>query len=216
MQKTIINTIGTIDDFIEKKEKEYSSKLKLLLALFTSFESNDNSFFGDVFKTYNGGTFQSKYYLPFSNKKLITIKNVDDRGFNTDSVSFLDDEHTDDKFLLNIGDIILTMTGNIGRTGIVDEINCYLNQRVLKLECISKSYLLAYLIKYKKEIIQLGKGTAQLNLSLEDLKHLKVKNSITEINEFQKYDPIFNSLINTKLLIKKASEIKHFLLSKYF
>lgn len=108
------------------------------------------------------------------------------------------------------------MTGNIGRTGIVDEANCYLNQRVLKLDCISKSYLLAYLIKYKKEIMQLGKGTAQLNLSLEDLKHLKVKNSISEINEFQKYDPIFNSLINTKLLIKKASEIKHFLLSKYF
>ena len=40
------------------------------------------------------------------------------------------------------------MTGNIGRTGIVDEDNCYLNQRVLKLECMSKSYLLAYLIKH--------------------------------------------------------------------
>ena len=108
------------------------------------------------------------------------------------------------------------MTGNIGRTGIVDEDNCYLNQRVLKLECMSKSYLLAYLIKYKNEIIQLGKGTAQLNLSLEDLKNVKVKNSISEIYKFQKYDPVFNSLINIKLLIKKAREIKRFLLSKYF
>ena len=212
----IVNTIGTIDDLIEEKEKEYNLKIKLLLRIFDSYESDNVSKFGDVFDTFNGGTFQSKYYVASSSNKLITIKNVDDNGFNSESVSYLDDEHADKKFLLNIGDIVLTMTGNIGRSGIVDENNCYLNQRVLKLDCSSKGYLFAYLVKYKKDIIQLGKGTAQLNLSLEDLKQLLVKNTKTKINEFKQYDSIFNSLINTKLVVKKAKEIKQILLSKYF
>ena len=212
----IVNTIGTIDDLIETKEQEYTQKLNLLLTLFCSFESKTHSKFGEVFETYNGGTFQSKNYVTFSNNKLITIKNVDDKGFNTESVSFLDDEYADNRFLLEIGDIVLTMTGNIGRTGIVDEKNCFLNQRVLKIKCKYKSYLLAYLIKYKNEIIQLGKGTAQLNLSLEDLKQLTVKNSIEEIKKFERYDSIYNSLVNLKLIIKKAKEIKQQLLQKYF
>ena len=212
----IVNTIGTVDDLIEKKEKEYESMIKLLQRLLDSYESDNTSKFCDVFRSFNGGTFQSKYYVFSSKNKLITIKNVDDNGFNIDSVSYLDDEHADKKYLLKIGDIVLTMTGNIGRSGIVDENNCYLNQRVLKLGCSSKAYLFAYLIKYKKDIIQLGKGTAQLNLSLEDLKQLLVKNTETEIGSFKQYDSIFDSLINTKLVIKKAKELKQILLSKYF
>ena len=188
----------------------------MLLRIFDSYESDDISKFGEVFETFNGGTFQSKYYVVSSKNKLITIKNVDDKGFNSESVSYLDDEHADKKFLLDIGDIVLTMTGNIGRSGIVDENNCYLNQRVLKLDCQSKGYLFAYLYKYKKDIIQLGKGTAQLNLSLEDLKQLSVRNTEAEIKSFKKYDSIFSSLINTKLVIKKAKELKQILLSKYF
>ena len=212
----IVNTIGTLDDLIEEKEKECNSMIKVLLRIFDSYESDDVSKFGDVFETFNGGTFQSKYYVAFSKNKLITIKNVDDNGFNSESVSYLKDEHADKKFQLNIGDIVLTMTGNIGRSGIVDENNCYLNQRVLKLDCWSKGYLFAYLLKYKKDIIQLGKGTAQLNLSLEDLKQLLVKNTKAEIKEFKRYDSIFNSLINVKLVIKNAKELKQILLSKYF
>ena len=108
------------------------------------------------------------------------------------------------------------MTGNIGRTGIVDEDNCYLNQRVLKIHSPSNLYLLCYLQKYKHEIIQLGKGTAQLNLSLEDLNKLEVKNSVDEILSFSKYDFIYSELINIKLQIKNLKKIRSNLLSKYF
>ena len=151
-----------------------------------------------------------------SNNKLITIKNVDDFGFNTSSVSFLSDEKADKKYLLELGDILLTMTGNIGRTGIVDEKDCYLNQRVLKLNCISKAYLYSYLVAYKSNIITLGKGTAQLNLSLEDLQNLSVHNSLDEIAKFYKYDSLFDCLLNIKMQIKKLKQEKSLLLSKYF
>ncbi|MDI3349671.1 restriction endonuclease subunit S [Mycoplasmopsis arginini] len=215
-QQHIVNTIGTIDDLIEKKQIEYNKKLKYLLFLLDKSESDKTNTFGYVFKSFNGGTFESKYYVTNSNKKLITIKNIDDSGFNTNNVSQLSEEKADNKYLLSIGDIVLTMTGNIGRSGIVDENNCYLNQRVLKITSDSSSYLFAYLHKYKKEIIQLGKGTAQLNLSLDDLKELKVFNSYNEITSFKKYDCLYSSLLNCKLVIKKAKQIKQLLLSKYF
>ena len=215
-QRHIVNIIGTIDDLIEKKQIEYNKKLKYLLFLLDKSESDKTSTFGYVFKSFSGGTFKSKYYVTNSNKKLITIKNIDDSGFNTNNVSQLSEEKADNKYLLSIGDIVLTMTGNIGRSGIVDENNCYLNQRVLKITSVSSSYLFAYLHKYKKEIIQLGKGTAQLNLSLDDLKKLKVFNSNDEISSFKKYDCLYSSLLNCKLVIKKAKQIKQLLLSKYF
>ncbi len=201
---------------IEKKQIEYNILLNHLSIIFNKYERDKNFDFGDLFNCFNGGTFESKYYVNKSNNKLITIKNVDDNGFNTNAVSFISNDKADAKFLLLIGDIVLTMTGNIGRYGIVDDNNCYLNQRVLKITSVSKSYLLAYLQKYKNQIIQLGKGTAQLNLSLEELKQLKVFNSYAEISAFGRYDYIFDLLLNCKLVIKKAKKIKQLLLSKYF
>lgn len=216
VQQHIVNTIGTVDDLIENLNKQYQKILDDSLRLFELFEGSSTIYFSDAFKSFNGGTFQSKYYVQDSNNKLITIKNVDDAGFNASSVSYLSDERIETKYLLHPGDVLLTMTGNIGRTGIVDEENCYLNQRVLKLQAKSKLYLLCYLIKYKQEIIQLGKGTAQLNLSLEDLNNLVVRNTINEIENFAKNDVIFNRLLNVKLQIKKLRKIKNDLLSKYF
>lgn len=155
-------------------------------------------------------------YVSQSNNKLITIKNIDDSGFNTSSVSFIDDKYAEKYYLLEIGDILLTMTGNIGRCGIVDEENCYLNQRVLKLTCESKLYLYCFLLKYKNEIVNLGKGTAQLNLSLEDLKDIKIHNSCDDILLFKKNDFLFDELIKLKLKIRKLHALKANLLSKYF
>ena len=108
------------------------------------------------------------------------------------------------------------MTGNIGRVGIVDENNCYLNQRVLKVNSVSKMYLYSYLCVYKSHIIALGKGTAQLNLSLEDLQNLPVKNSLEEIKLFNKYDSLFDLMLNINIQIKKLKREKLLLLSKYF
>lgn len=99
---------------IEKKQIEYNKKLKYLLFLLDKSESDKTNTFGYVFKSFNGGTFESKYYVTNSNKKLITIKNIDDSGFNTNNVSQLSEEKADNKYLLSIGDIVLTMTGNIG------------------------------------------------------------------------------------------------------
>lgn len=213
---TIVDTIGTVDDLIEELNLKFNKVVEISQSIFNKYENMSVERFSNVFSTFNGGTFKSKDYSDKTKNKLITIKNVDDNGFNALQTSFLKDNKIDCKYLLKIGDIILTMTGNIGRVGIVDEENCYQNQRILKLLCCSQLYLFCYLSKYKKEIIQLGKGTAQLNLSLKDLNNLYVNNSIDEINVFSKNDIIFDELVNIKLQISKLKKIKSLLLKKYF
>ena len=61
-------------------EAKYLKATETALKIFDLYESEIIINFSDVFKTFNGGTFQSKFYVPLSNNKLITIKNVDDDG----------------------------------------------------------------------------------------------------------------------------------------
>lgn len=215
-QQHIVNTIGSIDDLIEKQNLKFDKIMNTSMIIFSSFESKHKCNFKEAFRSFNGGTFKSKFYVEESDYKLITIKNINDLGFDATKTAFLNKENANLKYKLSIGDILLTMTGNIGRSGIVDEENCYQNQRILKISCISQLYLLCYLNKYKNNIIQLGKGTAQLNLSLEDINNLTVFNSPKEISKFSKYDAIFDELLNIKLQIKKLKSIKKSLLNKYF
>ena len=216
LQQHIVDTIGTVDDLIEKEQEIFKQIGALGLKIFSKYESCNSSLLKETFDTFNGYTFKSKSYVIYSKNKLITIKNIDDIGFNTSSVSFLDDKHIDPKFKLSIGDILLTMTGNIGRIGIVDEDYCYLNQRVLKINCFSKLYCWCYLKKYKNKIIELGKGTAQVNLSLEEFQNLVLKNSSDEIKSFSKYDFIYDEMVSLKIKIKNLKAIKDNLLAKYF
>ena len=201
---------------IEHNRRKIANIENLIQGLFSDFESKEKTLFKDVFQTFNGYSFKSNNYVESSKYKLITIKNITDFGFNTDKTFFLKKEDIDKKFELKPGDIILTMTGNIGRTGIVDEKYCFLNQRVLKLDCVSKAYLHCYVKKYKGNIINLGKGTAQQNLSIVDLKSLIVKNSLNEIDNFKKYDTFFEIILNLKMQIKELNNIKKILLDKYF
>lgn len=212
----IIDTIGSVDDLIEKMQEKLHCVYKYSRLIFESHETNNAEKFANLFKCYNGGTFKSKDYVNDSKYKLITIKNIDDNGFNSDKTSFLKTSVIDKKYLLNPGDILLTMTGNIGRVGIVDDENCFLNQRVLKIIADSPLYLVCYLEKYKKDIIQLGKGTAQQNLSLQDLSKLIIHNSKEEIVKFKNNDYIFDIILKCKLQIRKLKKIKNLLLQKYF
>ena len=184
--------------------------------IFNLYESPKKFKLNKIFRLSNGGAFKSKDYVDFSKSKLITIKNVDDNGFNTHNVDFLTDRAIDEKFLLKIGDIVITMTGNVGRVGIVDEYNCYLNQRLLRVKASSSLYTYLYFKKYRKDIELLARGTAQKNLSLIDLQNTNVYNSATDIYKFSKYDYLFNLLLQNKLKIKKLKSLKQILLSKYF
>ena len=134
----------------------------------------------DLISQLSGFPFSSNDYVNSGNYKLYTIKNVQD-GFIDDKVDNTIDSipHNMDKgCILSVGDMIMSLTGNVGRVGIVYEKNALLNQRVLKLipKVSSKMFIYQFIrsdeIQYR--ISQIAVGTSQKNLSPIELGSLLV------------------------------------------
>ena len=202
---------------IEKYETLISKTDNYLTLQFKQLKKNEGLKFSNISKCYNGGTFKSSDYVTNSPFKLITIKNIDASGFNAESLTYIPSMLKYEKYRLEIGDILLTMTGAyLGRSGIVDEENCYLNQRVLKIECESKAFLYCFLKIYQNDILALGKGSAQQNLSLADLNNFRVDYSLADIMKFQKNDSYIQFILNYKIIIKRLKNLKQKYLKKFF
>ena len=216
-QQHIVDTIGSVDNLIEKYEDLYLKIQEFLILKYTQLQSQEGLKVVDIFKCFNGGTFKSADYVETSNKKLVTIKNIDATGFNLQDITYLKDNLDCEKYALKYGDILLTMTGAyLGRCGIVSEKNCYQNQRILKVIGESKAFTYVFLKVNEKAIFSLGKGSAQPNLSLQDFYQMKVPYSALDIKQFKQYDNLFDMMLNIKLKQQKAKHQKQKLLQKYF
>lgn len=216
-QHHIVNTIGTVDDLIEKCDDIINKIEVILTLLYKKIESSYTTKLSSCFKCFNGGTFKSSDYVDYSTEKLITIKNIDQNGFSSENPTYFKMSEKYKKYQLSKGDILLTMTGAyLGRSGIVDDDNCFLNQRVLKVHCTSKSLCYIFLKLNEDNIFNLGKGSAQPNLSLEDFYNIDLPFSYNDVMAFEKYDYLFDVILRYKIQKKKLKKIKQFLLLKYF
>lgn len=109
------------------------------------------------------------------------------------------------------------MTGAyLGRSGIVDDENCFLNQRVLKVSSVSNAFTYCFLQKNKDNIFNLGKGSAQQNLGLKELACFDVNYSTETIKEFTNYDLFIDNIVKYKITIRKLNNIKQIYLKKFF
>ena len=117
----------------------------------------------------NGFAFKSEDYDDAGRYIVATIKNVQDGYFDLSNVERIDFLPTrmPQYCMLKKGDVIMSLTGNVGRVCIVSSDGCLLNQRVCKIE--SKYPLFAYLFFRQEAVFQtlcnIAYGTAQLNLS---------------------------------------------------
>ncbi len=117
----------------------------------------------------SGYAFKSAEFNDEGAYKIVTIKNVKDGQFDGDNVSRMVDippkmpEHCK----LSDGDILLSLTGNVGRVCIVHGDNYLLNQRVAKIKSDNPTY--AYCLFRSKDMFDemnnLANGAAQQNLS---------------------------------------------------
>lgn len=117
----------------------------------------------------SGYAFKSAEFNDEGTYKIVTIKNVKDGQFDGDNVSRIVDippkmpEHCK----LSDGDILLSLTGNVGRVCIVHGDNYLLNQRVAKIKTDNTTY--AYCLFRSKDMFDemnnLANGAAQQNLS---------------------------------------------------
>ena len=124
---------------------------------------------GDVCDILNGFAFKSDNYVD-SGIRIIRIANVQ-KGYVEDTTPafYPFDSNGLDKYMLEEGDLLMSLTGNVGRVAILEKemLPAALNQRVacirLKTDQISKRYLFHILNSdyFEQQCIQSSKGVAQ-------------------------------------------------------
>lgn len=168
----------------------------------------------------SGYSFDSNSYLEKGKFKIITIKNVQDSKFDTNTVSYIDDKPIDlpSTCELNCGDILISLTGNVGRTCLVSEENTLLNQRVGKFSCHKKYHSYFYLLSKRKEqrlrLIKISTGSSQKNLSPIDA--VKAYNSFPNsvvLEDFNKVvNPLIDKIVSNEKVSRKLKELRDWLL----
>ena len=131
---------------------------------------------GDVSTLYNGYAFKSSSYVENGKYTVITIANVQDGSFSSDTANGINYLPRDIQRhqILKEGDILISMTGNVGRTCHVSRKNCLLNQRVGKFDSIKIDMSFLYIVVQDKNFISAmvdkGQGGAQANISKHDIE----------------------------------------------
>ena len=133
---------------------------------------------GDACELLNGFAFKSENYVE-KGIRIIRIANVQ-KGYIEDNTPafYPADSEGLDKYMLEENDLLMSLTGNVGRVAILqkDMLPAALNQRVaclrLKTDRITKGYLFHLLNSdfFEQKCIQSSKGVAQKNMSTEWLK----------------------------------------------
>ncbi len=201
-QDKIINILKSLDDKIELNRRINANLEAQAQALFRSwfvdFEPfRDGPFvdselgkipqgwkvgtINEIIQILSGYAFKSDTFTEAGPYRLITIKNVQDGSLNIDGAAYLSEipDKMPQHCNLTIGDILLSLTGNVGRVCIVDRDGLLLNQRVAKLQPKDKrniffTYALFRQDSFKQYLIQIAKGTAQLNLSPVETSDTKI------------------------------------------
>ncbi|EGF22316.1 hypothetical protein HMPREF9395_0052 [Streptococcus sanguinis SK1058] len=135
----------------------------------------------EVVDLISGYPFSSNDYVTSGKYKLYTIKNVQD-GYTVDKVdNYLDflPSNMSDECQLRRGDLIMSLTGNVGRVGMVCEDDVLLNQRVLKLNPINKTHKSFIYSFFRSDVTKahlenMSTGTSQKNLSPIDIGNMMI------------------------------------------
>lgn len=134
---------------------------------------------GDVCNLLNGYAFKSSQYVS-EGIRVIRITNVQNGFIVDDDPKFfsMNNKNLIQDYILDDGDLLLSLTGNCGRVGIITKefLPAALNQRVACIrisdKSISKSFLF-YLLNnkaFEKKCMDEATGAAQKNMSTEWLK----------------------------------------------
>ena len=127
---------------------------------------------GDFVQFKSGFAFKSSTFTRDGSHRLVTIKNVQDGAFNPESDSRMSElpQKLPPYCVLNDGDILLSLTGNVGRVCLVYDGPFLLNQRVSKLAPVeafdwAMTYCMFREPEMRVKLEQLSNGVAQQNLS---------------------------------------------------
>lgn len=170
---------------------------------------------GEICFVLNGFAFKSERYveqgirvLRITNVQKGAIVDNDPKYYPFDEISNIN------QYILNEGDILMSLTGNVGRVGLLqkDLLPAALNQRVACLRIVSNNVLLNFLYhllnsdRFEKDCVFNATGIAQKNMSTEWLKKYSIP--IPPLSE-QEY--IVNELnLLSGIIEKKKAQLKEY------
>lgn len=218
MAKTIYDYWFVQFDFPDKNGKPYKSSggtFKNGLPIGWNYVPIKN-----ICNILSGFSFQSDDYVQNGKYKLLTIKNVQDTGINLDVDNYINilPENMPDFCKLDIGSILMSLTGNVGRVGILYDSNCLLNQRVSLMQaknpimtpfiyCLLKSSKMRYILE------SLATGTSQKNLSPIEAGNIMIPYNSEIVKNFsKKVTPLIDSIITNLKENNNLTNLREWLL----
>lgn len=186
IQRRIASILTSLDDKIDLLRRENATLEAMAETLFRQWfvedakEEWEEGKLGDIVDVKSGFAFKSSSFVDFGLYRLITIKAVQDGCLTLENADYISEipDNIKDYCLLKEGDILLSLTGNVGRCCLVDRERLLLNQRVALL-CAkdNKNWAFVYTLfrmqSMKSELEEMAKGTAQPNLSPIELSNMQ-------------------------------------------
>ena len=169
--------ISTQNKIIEDLKKLKSAISKLLFTREDLLEITIR--LADIATLKNGYAFQSSKYNILGKWKIITIANVSGgRYINEEDCNCIINLPNDiqDHQVLKEGDILISLTGNVGRVSLCKSGAYLLNQRVSLLQIegnIDKEFLYQVLSsrRFENSMVACGQGAAQMNIGKGDVEN---------------------------------------------
>ena len=179
---------------------------------------------GEYAKLKSGFAFKNKWWKD-NGIPVIKIQNISYGTVNLEQCSFVSEDkyNVAENFRVNCGDLLITLTGSLGRFAIVPKLDkdALVNQRVGKFFLGKEPYkklpfLYGILNELKDLIISLGNGSVQQNISPIDIENIKIifpsDNMLNRYNNLMQ--DIFCKMIFNKKENEKLARIRDSLLPK--
>lgn len=226
-QKRIVDTLSAYDDLIENNQKQIElleeSAQRLYKEWFIDlrFPGHETTTITEgvplgwrldeiksVVSLLSGYAFKSSDFVDDGKYKIVTIKNVQDGNFDGQNVNAISEipSKMPSHCILKNGDILLSLTGNVGRVCMVNGENYLLNQRVAKLHSKYPAY--AYCLFRSKDMFDimnnLANGAAQQNLSPIRTENTRILIPNGEL--ISNFENMVSPMIEKILLLNKSND----------
>ena len=228
VQKKIVDALSAYDDLIENNQKQIKLLEEAAQRLykewfvdlrFPSYETTpivdgipegwERNTINSIIDLQSGFAFKSTDFCESGTYKIVTIKNVQDGLFDGQNVSRIDaiPARMPAHCRLGDGDVLLSLTGNVGRVCVVNGQNYLLNQRVAKIKSDYPAY--AYCLFRSSDMFtamgNLANGAAQQNLS--PIKTGQIKILIPPFSLLIRFEETASAYMKQMLTLNKQIEL---------
>ena len=228
-QRAIASVLSSLDDKIDLLHRQNKTLEAMAETLFRQWfveeadEGWEEGKLSQLVEIQSGFAFKSEIFVDIGKYKLITIKAVQD-GYlelnNADEINEIPPRMPSYCHLFE-KDILLSLTGNVGRCCMVDKDNLLLNQRVAKIHPKNETdrafaYFYFRLRDTRQQLEEMAKGTAQLNLSpVETANMILSVPSRDLLDKFSEIStPLFEGILRNKKNISTLEKLRDSLLPK--